>query len=159
MFRSCRLLISLTLALAYQSASTSICLPETQIVSASSDVQSRAKAYEEVCVSNLRTLNTAQITYWGGDPQKGYARNLEELGPKGEGLIEPVLASGKKDGYRFILTPGPADARGVIKHYTISARPLSVLVEGQRSFFTDESCVIRSTRKNRVARASDPAIQ
>jgi hypothetical protein len=159
MFRTRRMLIALTAVLACQTVPASMYLPESQTAGASSDVQSMAKAYEDTCVSNLRTLNTAQGTYWGGDPQKGYARSLEQLGPKGEGYIEPILASGKKSGYRFILSPGPEDASGVINHYTISARPLKVLVKGQRSFLTDETGVIRSTREDRAAKASDPAMK
>src|SRR5690349_18677139 len=131
----------------------------SQTPRASNDIQSRVKAYEEACVSSLRTLNTAEVTFWGGDPQKGYARSLEQLGPKGVDFIEPILASGKKDGYHFILTPGPANANGVVMNYTITARPLRVLAEGQRSFFTDETGAIRSTPEKRAARASDPAIQ
>jgi hypothetical protein len=131
----------------------------SQTARASTDIQSRVKAYEEACISNLRTLNTAEGTYWGGDPQKGYARSLEQLGPKGVNFIEPILASGKKAGYRFILTPGPANANAVVMNSTITARPLKVLAEGQRSFFTDETGVIRSTPEKRGARASDPAIQ
>jgi hypothetical protein len=45
----------------------------------------------------------------------------------------------------------------VIK-YTVSARPIKLLVKGQRSFFTDETGVIRSTSKNRKAMAADPPI-
>jgi len=115
--------------------------------------------YEESCVSSLRTLNTAQVTYWGGDEKKGFARSLEQLGPRGEDLIDPVLATGKKGGYHFVLVPGPVEANGTIRHYIISARPSKVLVKGQRSFFTDESDVIRSTSENRAATASDPTIQ
>jgi len=71
------------------------------------DIQSRVKTYEEACVSSLRTLNTAEATYWGGDPQKGYARSLEQLGPTGVDFIEPILASGKKDGRTVIVSFSP----------------------------------------------------
>src|SRR5437867_12327411 len=90
MFLDGRMMIALTFALVSQSVAASLHSPETQIAGASSDVQPRAQAYEKNCVSSLRTLNTAQITYWGGDPQKGYARSLKQLGPKGEGMIESV---------------------------------------------------------------------
>jgi len=159
MFRAQRMVMALILVLACQSISASVYLPKLQKAGSNSDVRPRWKAYEEACVSSLRTLNTAQVTYWGGDPQKGFARTLEQLGPKGEGLIEPILASGKKSGYRFTLAPGQANASGVIKQYTISARPLEMLVEGQRSFFTDETGVIRSTREDRAATASDATTQ
>jgi hypothetical protein len=160
MFRIHRMLVRLAAVLACQLLPAFIYLPEIQTaVARSSDAQSIAAAYEESCVSNLRALNTAQALYRGGDPQKGYARSLKQLGPKGEDIIEPILASGRKSGYRFVLTPGPADAKGVINHYTISARPLKVLVKGQRSFLTDENGVIRSTREDRAAKASDPVMK
>lgn len=66
--------------------------PAKQTAGPSSDVQLRAKVYEESCVRSLRTLYTAQVTYWGGDAKKGFARSLKQLGPRGEDLIEQVLA-------------------------------------------------------------------
>ena len=158
MFRIHRILVALAAVFACQSVPASVYLLEVQTAGSPPDAQSMARAYEEGCVSSLRTLNSAQGIYWGGDPQKGYARSLKQLGPNGEDLIEPRLASGKKGGYRFILTPGPADAKGVVNHYTISARPLKVLVKGQRSFFTDEGGLIYSTGEDRAAKTSDPVI-
>ena len=136
MFSTGRVLVALSLVLACQVVHASAYLLESQ-AAANSDVQTRSKAYEEACVSSLRTLNTAQVTYWGGDPEKGFARSLAQLGPKGEGIIEAVLASGKKDGYVFTLTPMPAEANGnVTKHYTINTLvPLKVLTEGPTQFF------------------------
>jgi type IV pilus assembly protein PilA len=161
MFILRRMLIALTLAVVCQLVPAFVYSLAKQTAGASSDVQRRAKAYEESCVGSLRTLNTAQVTYWGGDAKKGFARSLKQLGPRprGQDLIDPVLATGKKGGYQFVLTPGPVDANGAIGHYTISARPSKVLVKGQRSFFTDEGGVIRSTPENRAATASDSAIQ
>jgi hypothetical protein len=122
--------------------------------------QAFAKAYEESWITNLRSLNMAQAIYRSEHVQKGFARKLEALGPKGAGHIEPVLASGKKSGYRITLAPGKADAHGVTEHYTISARPLkSIRVPGRRSFVTDETGIIRATADNRAATQSDPPIQ
>jgi hypothetical protein len=159
MFFTGLMLIALTFALTVSICSRAQHSPASQTGQASTDVQWRVKTYEANCVGSLRILNTAEGTYWGGDPQKGYARSLEQLGPKGVDFIEPTLASGKKAGYRFVLTPGPANANGVVMHYTITARPLKILAKRQRSFFTDETGVIRSTLEDRAARASDPAIQ
>jgi hypothetical protein len=122
--------------------------------------QAFTKAYEESCIGNLRSLNMAQAMYRSEHVQKGFARKLDELGPKGAGHIEPVLASGKKSGYRITLAPGKAHAHGVTEHFTISARPLeSIRVPGQRSFVTDETGIIRATADNRAATESDPPIQ
>ena len=154
-----RVLLALTLAVVCQSVFAFVDSSPNQTAVANSNLSQKAKVHEDSCVASLRTLNTAQVTYWGGDPHKGFARSLKQLGPSGDGLIDLVLTSGNKDGYRFTLTPGPKDSNGVIKHYTISARPSKVLVKKQRNFFTDETGVIRSTSKDRAATASDPAIQ
>jgi len=100
----------------------------------------------------------AQGTYWGGDAKKGYARTLKELGPGGAGMVDAAIASGKKDGYRFRFIPKRAAGHGPITQYTISARPIKRLFADQRSFFTDESGVIRSTTANRPATVADPPL-
>jgi hypothetical protein len=131
---------------------------EIQTVASHPDAEARAKTDEALCVGNLRTLNTAQSSYRGGDPQKGYARTLKLLGPKGEDIIDSTLASGSTGGYKFLLKPGRLE-KGVVKHYVISARPLKILIKGQRSFMTDETGVIRFTEENRPATTSDSPIQ
>ena len=125
---------------------------------ASSDLQAQSKTYEDVCIQNLRTINTAQVTYWGGDQTKGFAHKLSELGPTGAGLIEATLASGKKGGYRFRLVPERTTGRQPVRHYIVVASPIRRLTQEQRSFFTDETGVIRFTAENRPATKSDPAI-
>src|SRR5437016_5440891 len=93
--------------------------------------QQRARVYEESCLARLRVLNVAQGTYWGGDPDKGFARTLRELGPRGAGIVESGVASGKKDGYRFHLNPERTPKAKPVRHYTITARPIKILVKGQ----------------------------
>lgn len=122
------------------------------------DSQDRAKADEASCIATLRTINVAQATYQGGDETKGFARTLKELGPAGGAFIDAVMATGKKDGYRFRLTPVSKPANSPVTHYTITAMPIRRLVKDQRSFFNDETNVIRSTTKNRAATAADPPI-
>ena len=122
------------------------------------DPGDRAKADETSCVATLRTINVAQASYQGGDETKGFARTLKELGPRRVAFIDAVMASGKKDGYRFQLTPGSDEANRSITHYTVTARPIRRLLKDQRSFFTDETHVIRFTTENRFATAADPLI-
>ena|SRR5689334_4072917 len=118
-----------------------------------------AKAYEDSCVQNLRTINVAEGSYWGGDSTKGFARTLSELGPAGVGFLEPAIASGKKGGYRFRLIPERVAAKQPIKHYVIIARPLKRLVGDQKSYFTDETGVIRFTRENRTPKVTDQRLE
>ena len=74
------------------------------------------------------------------------------------GLIDSVLASGVKSGYKITYTPGPKDAARQIKTYTIIARPLEYGKTGKNSYFTDESVVIHQTSEDRPATAKDPPI-
>jgi len=118
-----------------------------------------ARADEEVCVSNLRAITGAQNDYWGGDRNRGYARTLKELGPTGVGFLEPVIASGKKDDYRYKLKPQKTAPNQPVRHYTLTARPTKRWVRDQKSYFTDETGVIRFTTENRPARATDQPIE
>jgi|HubBroStandDraft_6_1064221.scaffolds.fasta_scaffold02825_3 hypothetical protein len=123
-----------------------------------SDLAREVKTIEEVCVLNLRSINSAQGVYWGGDAKKGYARALQQLGPKGEGMLEAELASGRKSFYRFKLIPEPADSGKPVTHYVVLARPINRITKEQKSFYTDESGVIRFTTQNRTATIADPPI-
>jgi hypothetical protein len=127
------------------------------------DAERRVKAFEEACITNLRAMNGAQGVYWGGDANKGYARTLQQLGPKGEGLIEPVLASGTKSFYRFQLIPEPTDLSNPVAHHVLLARPTKRIAKDQRNFCSDERGVIRFTTENRAAavtdqRSTDPVV-
>ena len=123
------------------------------------DLLKQIQVYEDACVLSLRLINDAQGLYWGGDQDKGYARTLRELGPSGAALLEPVIASGKKDWYRYRLVPERATGTTPVKHYSITATPIKWLAKNQRSFFTDESGIIRSTNQHRSATSTDPPIE
>lgn len=119
-----------------------------------------AHVREQSCIANLRSINVAQNTYWGGEPGKGYSRTLKELGPEGAALIEPVLSRGEKDGYRFLLVvPERVVSDQGPKHYHLVASPVKRLVKNQKSFYTDETGVIRFTTANRPAQKSDPPVE
>ena len=124
----------------------------------SSSVRDRVRAYELSCVATLQAITVANGPYWGGDPAKGYASSLRELGPRGAGILDSVAASGKKDGYHFRLLPERTTDNQAIRHYTIEAWPIKRLVKNQRSFVTDETGVIRFTTENRTAKNTDPLL-
>ena len=87
-----------------------------------SSVEQEARALEKACVLSLRTLNVAQITYWGGDDNRGFARALKQLGPDGAGLLNASDVKGERDGYRFKLVPDKTVGRtGPIRHYVVLA--------------------------------------
>ena len=114
---------------------------------------------ERSCVGTLRALNVAQGTYWGGDENKGFARTLKQLGPDGEGLLNAATVSGEKDGYRFRLVPDKTVGNAQpTKHYQIIAQPVKRLSKRQRSYFTDETGLIRFTEEKREPTRADPEI-
>jgi len=85
--------------------------------------------------------------------------SLAELGPKsGEELIDPVLATGRRNGYVYLLTAAPPDPSRHVTQYFVTARPQKYGKFGIRCFFIDESGVIRFTAEDRAPTAQDPAL-
>jgi type IV pilus assembly protein PilA len=130
------------------------------------DGHRRGSRNEASAVGSLRTISTVEVTY-ASTHGKGFSATLAALGPPAKGvaasaaaadLIDSVLASGQKSGYILEYTAGAPESDGRILHYTVSARPATVGVTGVRSFFTDESGVIRSTSEDRAANAKDPPL-
>ena len=118
-------------------------------------------------VGSLRTIHTACVTYASNYPQTGFPRALRQLrmppsgekeGPEYAGLIDDVLASGRKSGYDFTYTPGTPDAKGVITTYGVSARQVMFGKGGYRNYFTDQTGVMRATPDDRPATAQDPPL-
>ena len=70
-----------------------------------------------------------------------------------------VAMLGKRGGYAFSYTPGPADAGGRIATYSAEARPVEY--EGRRttSYFMDGSGMMRFTNQDRPANAEDMPVQ
>lgn len=105
-------------------------------------------ANESAAIAGLRTLNTAEITYAASFPGHGFTCTLSDLGGMGSGsgvtehqamLIDPRMASGKKNGYIFALSgcDGTPASR-----YSVTAAPADPS-SGIRAFCSDESAVIR----------------
>ena len=64
-------------------------------------------------------------------------------------LVDTVVGSSTKDGYVFAISLGAADAS-----FVIDARPTGYLNSGIRSFFSDETAVIRYTTADSAATSS-----
>ncbi|HZT32506.1 MAG TPA: prepilin-type N-terminal cleavage/methylation domain-containing protein [Bryobacteraceae bacterium] len=104
--------------------------------------RARMYAQETAAIAAIKTLHSAETQYFS---QFGrFAANLTELGPPASGqpgpsgadLIPGDLAAGDKSGYKFTVTGGPSG-------YTISAVPIAYNSTGSRTFFSDQSLVIR----------------
>lgn len=104
--------------------------------------QNRMYTQETAAIRQIGTLHTAQTQYYS---QFGrYATILAELGPPASGqagaqaadLIPGDLALGSKTGYKFTVTGGPAG-------YVVSAVPEAFGNTGRRTFYSDQTLVIR----------------
>lgn len=127
----------------------------------------RQDAYaQSSAVGALRTINTAEITY-ASTYNHGFSPSLAALGPAAEGvppsesasgLIDEVLATGRRSRYTFIYTPGQPDEKGFISTYAVCARTMPSKRLPRDNFFTDQSGIIRSSNEDRCATAKDPPL-
>ena len=112
---------------------------------------------EVMAVGNLRVTNITCITYMS-TYSRGVPAALTEPGPDGADLLFADLAGGRKDCYVFEHVASDNDGDGTLDAYQVSASPIEYRKTGTRSFFTDESGVIRSTKEDRSATAADPPV-
>ncbi len=123
-------------------------------------LRSRIAANEASATASLRTLNTAEITY-ASTYNSGFTATLGNLCTPAAGtqpdstlsdLVDPVLCgkqqsggttatSFSKNGYTFTYTP--SGAFPTIATYSVNADPIARGSSGQRSFYSDQSAVIR----------------
>jgi type IV pilus assembly protein PilA len=118
--------------------------------------RARLGAEETMVVKEIHTIAQCQTQY---QSQFGkYAATLAELGPPVRGgaegpqaahLIPASLASGEKDGYRFVLT---ATAGG----YTLVATPEVFGKTGRRTFFLDQDGIVHQNWGPEMASLDSP---
>jgi type IV pilus assembly protein PilA len=115
-------------------------------------------ARESSVIQEFQTIHTAEAQYFG---QFGkFARSLASLGPpvgaasgpEAARLIPENLASGKKSGYIFEVRPSD-------EGYAITAVPKKFGSTGRRSFYSDQTLVIRESWTTEPASVSSPSIQ
>jgi len=112
-------------------------------------MRSKMAANEASAVGSLHSVNTSSAQYCS--TYGGYPPTLASLGGPETGipnassaeLVDVVLASGTKSGYTFGYTAGPTDANGNVLSYAVTAVPISAGVSGQRTFYTDQTNIIR----------------
>jgi prepilin-type N-terminal cleavage/methylation domain-containing protein len=114
-------------------------------------------AREMAVIREIGSIHQAETQYYS---QFGkYAGNLTQLGPPVSGadgpesanIIPKVLADGKKNGFTYALT---ATSSG----YAITAIPDSFGNSGSRTFFSDQTLVIRNNWSQEPATAASPEI-
>jgi Tfp pilus assembly protein PilE len=86
---------------------------------------------ETAAMQAIRTLHTARMQCFSQNNH--YAASLRELAGK---WITADLASGVKGGYKFRLDDSPSG-------YVIHAEPVKYGVNGKRTFYSDETMILR----------------
>jgi hypothetical protein len=131
--------------------------------------EAQEQASDTAAASNLRTLNTALLTYSTAYPEVGYPAALPALSglENQEGSAEHAkLVDGAflavpaaKYGYEFRYTLiDPGNVPGREGRYLITATPLELGKAGARSFFTDQTAIVRFTAEPRPANENDPPL-
>ena len=115
-------------------------------------------SHEMAAIRQVTTIHQAETQYYS---QFGkYASSLAELGPPASGaatpaaadLIPKVLAEGKNSGYVFTVQ---ANATG----YAITAVPEAFNSSGRRTFYSDQTLVIRNNWSQDPATPQSPEIK
>ena len=126
-------------------------------------VRSKMSANEASAVASMRTINTSCVEY-STTYNVGFPASLANLGTSGAAssasadLIDSVLASSVKAGYVFTYTAGAADGSGSVDAYTLTAVPSVPGATGTRTFFTDQTNVIRADSTGSGATANSTPI-
>jgi type IV pilus assembly protein PilA len=143
-------------------------------------LRARMAANESAAVGSLRTINTANATFLSVYGHS-FSPTLAALGgaAPAAGAVAPCAAANlidsilgqdpaTKSGYTFTYTKGAADpgdtaANGgpcnSVVSYTIQATPVTVGGTGSRSFFTDQTGVIRFDPTGAPATATSAPLQ
>lgn len=115
-------------------------------------------AHEMAAIRQINTIHQAQAQY---NSQFGkYAASLPELGPPASGnagpsaadLIPKVLADGKNSGYVFAVQGTPTG-------YAVTAVPDAFNSSGRRTFFSDQTLVVRNNWSQEPANVNSPEIK
>jgi prepilin-type N-terminal cleavage/methylation domain-containing protein len=120
--------------------------------------QQRMHAQEMAAIRQIGSIHSAQTQYYS---QFGkYATTLQELGPPASGapgpqaadLLPKSLSEGSNSGYNFIVQGSPTG-------YSINANPVQFGSSGRRTFFSDQTLVIRNNWTPEPANANSAEIK
>ena len=113
-------------------------------------LRSRMSANEAAAIGSLKTLAAAETDYNNNSSPHTYTGSLDCLGSGngagGVSFIDPALSSGLKSGYMISLTMSTnADANGSYWAWSSTAWPVVYASTGIRTFYIDETAVIRGS--------------
>ena len=103
---------------------------------------SKRAANEGAAQSALRTIHSAQITYQATGGNGAYAANVNTL--LGQRLVDPVLGTGAKSGYNFVIVDqSGTHATAVFGVYGFPTVTTGISQTGTRAFGMTEVGVLR----------------
>lgn len=130
-------------------------------------LRSRMAANEASAVGSLRTINVSEVTY-ASTYDKGFSPDLQSLAGSNCSsgtpdsahacLIEPVLGSGQKYGYRFSYRSSDADGDGKAEQYFVTADPVSPGSSGRSTFCSTEDGIVRKESNGGECTPESPPI-
>ena len=98
---------------------------------------------ESAAVGSLRKIHDLQSAYASAHPDKGFARQLQQLrsAENTTTTYDPTTAllSGEWSGYKFILLGCTPAENGIVVRYQITAIPTARGLTGMHAFCTDQS--------------------
>jgi prepilin-type N-terminal cleavage/methylation domain-containing protein len=106
-------------------------------------LNSRQSAYNASAFSSLRLIHTAEISYRERNSQFGDMNDLKNA----EVLSDPMLATGQRSNYNFVINPATLSAN----YYEATANPS---VAPWRYYYIDASGVIRSEMGSQATSSS-----
>jgi len=105
---------------------------------------------ETQALDSLTQIQSALASY-SAAMSGAYPSTLDPLGPP----VRVAAQRAQSLGYQLQYVPGPLAADGSIHTYALQATAGN---HGYRSFYTDETSVVRATREERPATSSDPPL-
>jgi prepilin-type N-terminal cleavage/methylation domain-containing protein len=127
-------------------------------------LRARIAANESSAVASLRTINTAQISYYSNYPTVGFASVLNRLSgtctgtsvPSSAGscMIDTTLGAGSKSGYSFSVS-------GSTSGYSAWTNPVGPNTTGVNSFCSVQDAVVRKTGAGAISSCAgtEPPLQ
>jgi type IV pilus assembly protein PilA len=115
-------------------------------------------AHEMAAIRMITTIHTGETQYYS---QFGrYAQNLAEMGPPASGAAGPAaadllpknLSDGKASGFIFTVVGSPTG-------YSVTAVPEAFGSSGNRTFFSDQTLVIRNNYTAEPATIASPELK
>jgi len=110
-------------------------------------LRARLNANEASAISSMRIIAQASITYRAANPS--FPANMSLLANAVPAYIDSFLGGGLKQGYNFTLV-------GAAHTFSCTAVPITQNVTGVRSFYVDESGIIRASSNGTADSSSIP---